>query len=93
MRTRARIGGLWRLHVSEGALADDRLDEEAIESFSVRLDAYAATLPERERKALELIMLAAMDPHSRMQWRNATDVLSAREEAELSALASQQQEG
>jgi hypothetical protein len=65
---------------------NDMFDERAITAFAVRLDAYAATLSTREREALMIILVRAMDPVERMRWREAASLLDESEEAVLRSL-------
>jgi hypothetical protein len=60
--------------------------EESIARFAARLEQYAATLPPRERRSLETILLRAMDPLERIAWRDTAELLDPREEALLRSL-------
>ena len=70
--------------------ADQLPDEQTVAAFGARLEAYAATLPEREHQMLQILILRAMDPVERMRWRDLEALLSDREEAVLRALAEEE---
>lgn len=78
--------------MTEQTPADTVLDEQAIASLAARLEAYATGLTAHERRVLETIILAAMDPVERMRWRDPAAVLDPREEAFLNALADEYRE-
>ena len=78
--------------MTEPTPTDDLPDEQAIASFAARLEAYAVGLPERERQALETLLIRAMDPVERMRWRQTAGLLDPREEALLRSLADEQRE-
>jgi hypothetical protein len=65
------------------------LDDGALTAFAARLAAFAQDLDERDRAALDAILLRAMEPLERMHWRNEAELLSATEDASLRALLDQ----
>jgi hypothetical protein len=87
----AEVAGQGRM--TDGRVSDESISEEAIKTFADRLEAYAAQLPEREREALQSIIIRATDPIERIRWRDVTGVLEPHEEAFLRSLADETQKG
>ncbi len=76
------------------AISDSDLpDEMAVATFAARLEAYAETLPERERDVLMAMIYRAMDPLERLRWRDTSALLDPREEALLRAIADETRKG
>ncbi len=73
--------------------SDERPDEAAVAAFATRLEALAAELPPRERRVLDVLLLAAMDPVERMRWRRVDDLLRPGEQQLLEALAREKSQG
>jgi len=59
---------------------------ETVESFAQHLEAYMATLTEREQAIFACLIESAMHPLERMRLRSSTDFLSASEQTVLKEL-------
>lgn len=70
---------------------DERPDEDAVAAFATRLEHLAVQLSPRERRVLDVLLLAAMDPVERMRWRRMDDLLQPGEQRLLDALARETQ--
>jgi hypothetical protein len=70
-------------------MSDDSMSGETVQAFAQHLEAFAAQLPDRERQALESLVLRAMDPLERMSLRDADGLLEPHEEALLQEMESE----
>jgi hypothetical protein len=68
---------------------DDRTSGETVQAFAQRLEAFAAQLSDRERQALESLVLRAMDPLERISLRDPGGLLEPHEEALLQEIESE----
>ena len=70
-------------------MRDDLMSGETVQAFAQRLEAFAAQLSDRERQALESLVLRAMDPLERISLRDAGDLLESHEEELLQKIESE----
>jgi hypothetical protein len=74
-------------------VSDDHISGETVQAFAQRLEAFAAQLSDRERQALESLVLRSMDPLERISLRDPGSLLEPHEEALLQEIESETPQG